>query len=250
VNDERETEIALPAGRLTAGVVRVGDTVRRPRKPSSEFVASVLNLLASKGFDAAPRYLGSDAQGRDVLSFIAGSVPPKWRRFDDAQVVAAARILRAFHDVTRATPLVAAGQVICHHDPGPNNFVFQHERPVALIDFDMAAPGDPLEDVGYLAWAWCVSSKPTREDVRLQAAQVRVLANAYGLAEAERSRLVAAMIARQHRNALFWSDQLTDGFSGPPTSEERLRELVAWSEREMRFTLANEHIFSAALRGN
>jgi aminoglycoside phosphotransferase (APT) family kinase protein len=37
----------------------------------------------------------------------------------------------------------------CHHDPGPNNTVFRDGRPVALIDFDFAAVGDPLEDVGY-----------------------------------------------------------------------------------------------------
>ncbi|WP_258564624.1 phosphotransferase, partial [Streptomyces himalayensis] len=24
--------------------------------------------------------------------------------------------------------------------------------PVAFIDFDTAAPGDPLEDLGYMAW--------------------------------------------------------------------------------------------------
>jgi len=242
-----ELEIALPPGRLTPGVVRVGDTVRRPRKDSSEFVARVLQLLAQEGFDAAPRYLGSDTQGRDVLSFIPGTVPPKWRRFEDAQVADAARLLRSFHDLTRGTLLAAHSAVVCHHDPGPNNFVFQDERPMALIDFDMAAPGEALEDVGYMAWAWCVSSKPDREAVQLQAEQVRVLADAYGLQAEERAGLVAAMIARQRRNMAFWSEQLVNGFRGPETSEEKLREFVAWSERELRFTAAHEPVFKRAL---
>lgn len=148
----------------------------------------------------------------------------------------------------RGTPLAADSAVVCHHDPGPNNFVFRHERPVALIDFDMAAPGDPIEDVSYMAWSWCVSSKPEREAVELQAAQVRTLADAYGLDAAQRAGLVAAMLARQRRNAAFWSEQISLGFSGPEASPEKLQELVAWSERELCFTAANENVFAAALR--
>jgi hypothetical protein len=177
-------EVPLPGSRLTRGVVRVGDTVRRPRKACSEFVARLLNLLEQRGFSAAPRHLGVDERGRDILSFIPGAVPEKWRHFEDTQVVSAARLLRAFHDVTRASALVGAGEVVCHYDCGPSNFVFHDEDPVALIDFDMAAPGDALQDVGYMAWAWCVSGKPSREPVQLQAAQVRVLADVYGITAA------------------------------------------------------------------
>ncbi|WP_425508413.1 phosphotransferase family protein [Streptomyces roseirectus] len=39
---------------------------------------------------------------------------------------------------------------MCHHDLGPNNTVFRDEMPAAFIDFDLAAPGSPLEDVGCL----------------------------------------------------------------------------------------------------
>ena len=37
-------EIPLEGGRITPGVVRVGETVRRPRNPNSEFVHEVLLL--------------------------------------------------------------------------------------------------------------------------------------------------------------------------------------------------------------
>ena len=62
-------EIPLEGGRITPGVVRVGETVRRPRNPNSEFVHEVLLHLESVGFDAAPRFLGIDEQGREILSF-------------------------------------------------------------------------------------------------------------------------------------------------------------------------------------
>jgi aminoglycoside phosphotransferase (APT) family kinase protein len=50
----------------------------------------------------------------------------------------------------------------CAVSAGPNNAVFVAGRPVAWIDFDFAAPGDPIEDVAYLAWSWCISGRPDR----------------------------------------------------------------------------------------
>ncbi|MGC3860229.1 hypothetical protein ACPSM1_08585 [Micromonospora chersina] len=41
-----DAEQPLAGGRLTAGVVRVGDTVRRPASPASGFVARLLAHLA------------------------------------------------------------------------------------------------------------------------------------------------------------------------------------------------------------
>jgi Ser/Thr protein kinase RdoA (MazF antagonist) len=225
----------------------VGDTVRRPLKPNSAFVAQLLDVLARRSFVGAPRHLGIDAQGRDILSFIPGEVPEKWRRFEDAQVESAARLLRAFHDATQGSELAPDGQVVCHYDCGPSNFVFQAGLPVALIDFDMAAPGLALEDVGYLAWAWCVSSKPTREPAQQQAAQVRLIADAYGLVSEQRAGLVEAMIERQRLNAAFWSTQLSADFEGPDTPREALEERVAWAEREMSFTRAHADVFLSAL---
>ena len=41
-----------------------------------------------------------------------------------------------------------------HHDLSPCNFVFRGEMPVAIIDFDAAAPGSRAYDLGYAAWLW------------------------------------------------------------------------------------------------
>jgi hypothetical protein len=42
-----ELEVPLGGGRLTAGVVKVGDTVRRPVSLASPFTAMLLSHLAS-----------------------------------------------------------------------------------------------------------------------------------------------------------------------------------------------------------
>jgi Ser/Thr protein kinase RdoA (MazF antagonist) len=240
-----DEEVALPGGRLTRGVVRVGDTVRRPRSPSSAFVARLLAHLERHGCAWAPRYLGEDALGRDILSFMPGATPASWGYFPDETLHQAARIVRQLHDWTRGSEL-AAGSVVCHHDPGPNNFVFVDDEPVAIIDFDMAAPGDPLEDLGYMAWSWCISSRPGRGPVTRQAAQVRTLADAYGATAAERERLPDRIVERQVRNIRFWSERLADP-SSTPTSPARMRDVIEWSEREARYTEEHRRDFISAL---
>ena len=48
-------EIPLKGGRSTDGVVRVGDTLRRPHKQESEFVNSVLKYLEEQGYPYSQR---------------------------------------------------------------------------------------------------------------------------------------------------------------------------------------------------
>ncbi|ONI68107.1 aminoglycoside phosphotransferase [Kribbella sp. ALI-6-A] len=234
-------EAAMRGGRLTRGVVRVGDTVRRPPSP---FAASLLALLEQRGFTAAPRHLGHDDSGRDTLTYLPGWVPAKLRPWTDTQVAAAGALARALHDATRGSLLAGPHQVVCHHDLGPNNTVFQDDLPVAFIDFDLAAPGSPLEDVGYMAWLWCVSSKPEARSVQAQAAQVRVLADAYGLTPSERAVLVDAMLERQSRNVRFWAELPAGGID---TTAEQIADRIAWSRREHDHTTKHRADFAAAL---
>src|SRR5947209_20283111 len=63
-------EIALLGGRLTPGIVQVGDTVRRPPKGNVAFVHDLLLFLEDQGFPFAPRFLGMDEQGREILSYL------------------------------------------------------------------------------------------------------------------------------------------------------------------------------------
>jgi hypothetical protein len=75
--------IPLTGGRLTQGVVRIGNTARRPASAKSAVTADLLQLLEQRGFSGAPRYLGQDAEGRDILTYLDGWVPPKLQRWQD-----------------------------------------------------------------------------------------------------------------------------------------------------------------------
>ncbi|WP_243740894.1 phosphotransferase [Streptomyces sp. 8K308] len=214
---------------------------------ASEFVADLLGHLERHGFNGAPRHLGLDASGRDTFSYLPGEVPTGFRTWSDDQVAAAGALLRSLHDATRGSSLAGAHPVVCHHDPGPNNVVFRDDRPAAFIDFDMAAPGHPLEDLGYMAWTWCVSSKPQAPPVQAQAAQVRVISDAYGLGASDRAALVDAMLDRQARNADWWRQHLHA--PEPRVADtEQIFSRIAWSLREHSHTADHRSVFATALR--
>src|SRR6266536_3232920 len=140
---------------MTDGVVRLGDTVRRPPRHASQLMRDVLVHLERAGFDAAPRWLGFDDQGRDVLTWIDGETltergqmhpyigdPPGRITFSEKQIAAVMRLLRRYHDTF-------GDDVICHGDFGPWNIVWRNGLPFAVIDFDNAYRGDPTDDVAY-----------------------------------------------------------------------------------------------------
>jgi hypothetical protein len=160
-------EEPLPGG--THGpVVRIGNTVRRRPLPGTPTVHALLRHLEGADFDGAPRALGFDEQGREILSYIPGVVVgqrgggpyPAFTRDEDT-LVSLARLLRRYHDATVgfAPPPDAAwafqvgapreGEVVCHNDVGPWNTVFVDGRPRALIDFDTAAPAPREWDMAY-----------------------------------------------------------------------------------------------------
>jgi Ser/Thr protein kinase RdoA (MazF antagonist) len=188
IADQREvrsaSEVPLLGGRVTAGIVRIGDTVRRPPRMNAEFVHALLAHLAAAGFEGAPRFLGTDELGRDVLSYIDGDVPTDLGWHDDGVLVAAARLIRKFHDATvlLVTPQTAAPtplEVVCHNDLSPCNFVFRGDVPVAMIDFDTVAPGTRRMDLGYAAWLW-LDLGNTEITAEEQRRRFRLFVAAYG----------------------------------------------------------------------
>ena len=95
------TETLLTGGNINPAVVRVGDTVRRVVNAHSRTVHSLLRHLETQGFAGSPRFLGTDAQEREMLTFLPGEVgfmPYLWE--NDVSLVAAARLLRNYHDAT------------------------------------------------------------------------------------------------------------------------------------------------------
>ena len=63
---------------MTTGVVRIGDTVRRPVGRWTPAVHSLLRHLEKVGFEGAPRVLGIDEKGREVLTYLPSDPTPSW----------------------------------------------------------------------------------------------------------------------------------------------------------------------------
>ncbi|MET8981821.1 phosphotransferase [Streptomyces sp. NPDC004539] len=207
-----DTEHPLSGGNASAGVVRIGDTVRRPAGPWTPAVHALLTHLHDVGFRAAPRPLGIDEQGREVLTFVPGEVvwPHRFALVEPVEHLArVARLVREFHDAVQGfTPppdarwqtLVPAegAEIVAHQDLAPWNLVTDGENGWAFIDWDTAAPGSRLWDVAYAIRGFVpLSAHPDwrRTDA---AARLRVFADAYGLDEAERRELVP-MLGRRAR---------------------------------------------------
>jgi Phosphotransferase enzyme family len=171
-------ERALEGGRQTAGVVRVGDTVRRPLHRRSDFVHAVLRRLEEVGFRGAPRLLGVDEQGREVLGFIEGEV--ELGPLPDARLASAARLIRGFHDATAGSDLAGGEEVVCHGDLGPHNTVFVGDEAVGIIDWDEdVAPAPRLVDLGHAVWCF-VDVGESGGPVEEQGRRVRLMCDAYG----------------------------------------------------------------------
>jgi Ser/Thr protein kinase RdoA (MazF antagonist) len=192
-----ETEVPLAEGRVTS-VVRVGNTVRRPPRLNAEFIHALLDHLAAVGFDGAPRFWGTDDQGRDILSYVEGEVPAELGWHDDVVLFAAGRLIRRFHDAT--VGLLGRGgaarlEVVCHNELSPCNFVFQAGIPVALIDFDTAAPGTRRMDIAYAAWAWLDLGNPEIAPAE-QHRRLALLLTAYGM-DFDAASLKEAIVMRQ-----------------------------------------------------
>jgi len=208
----RPAEVQLAGGTSNQGlVVRIADTVRRPRTPASPAIHALLRHLERVGFDGAPRVLGTDDQGREVLSFVAGEAAtppyPPWALSDTA-LASVADLLRRYHAAVQGfdpapyrwgsrVPVAFRAGLVSHNDPNLDNVVFQNGEAVALIDFDLASPGSPLWDVAQAARLWVPLRDP--KDVSDERAErvherLRFFVDAYGLPEHDRRRVATAVM--------------------------------------------------------
>ncbi|RLK54158.1 aminoglycoside phosphotransferase family protein [Actinokineospora cianjurensis] len=230
----------LVGGNSTAEVVRVGDTVRRSR---STFAAEVLRYLESAGYPYAPRHLGVDEKGRDVLSYIPGETTDHPSQRAEGAYARAGAMLRGLHDVTAGHPLAGDRACVVHGDAGPFNTIFQRGVPVAFIDWTGCRPGEPLADLAYLAWTWCVQSTGN-VPVTSQAAHLRQLRDGYGKVDAE--PLVDAMVQQQTRIITLETTNLDDTRLSP-TRRAHASRAIEWAESSLALVQAQRSIFLTTL---
>jgi aminoglycoside phosphotransferase (APT) family kinase protein len=197
-------------------IVRIGDTVRRPVTPWTPAVQTLLRHLEAVGFVPAPRVLGIDDEGREILTYVPGrSGPDGWTMIvTDRGLERYARLLRTYHDAVRSFRPPAGTvwsytdeplrdeQIICHGDFYPCNLVWRRGRPIGIIDWDQAGSGTIVDDVAYaleyaapfrddeMAVRWLGYDAPPERRARIER-----FAEAYGLTSAD--GLVDRVIGRQ-----------------------------------------------------
>jgi Phosphotransferase enzyme family len=222
-----EGEVLIGDG-VTQGIVRIGDTVRRPLRPFSLTVQAYLAHLRDAGFTGAPLPLGIDEQGREVLSFVPGDVPrnplPPATAGDDV-LVALAWLIRALHQASAGwlppadavwggtpastgRPVTDPAELVSHRDYYPGNVVFRDGLPAALIDFDLAKPTTRLYDIVNALWYWAPlrdprDRAPAFADLDIPH-RVAVFADAYGMTAPQRAELAPLAVdvaCRYHQDS-------------------------------------------------
>lgn len=191
-------EQELSGSAQTAGIVRVGPTVRRPRHARSDYIHRLLQHFEQVGFAGAPRYLGLDEQGREILSYFDGEVLSSSPfRLPDVRIVSASRLIRRFHDATAGTALAGGREIVAHNDLGPHNMVFVGDEAVGLIDWDEdVAPGRRLVDFAHAVWC-CADVCETGVQVTEQARKTRLMCESYGMFTP--TAVIDEITARFHR---------------------------------------------------
>ena len=201
------SETILVGGDMNV-VVRVGDTVRRPTARWSPAVHALLRHFESVGFDAAPRFLGIDEQGREILTYMEGEAALAPAPSGDDVLLELGRLIRRMHDAQAGFVDSGGwvepgdGSVVCFHDYFPPNVIFRAGKPVALIDWDLARRGERADDVAMAACWWA----PLHPDARAarwgfpldrRGERVRRLCDGYGLGD--RGDLLQRLVAIRSR---------------------------------------------------
>jgi hypothetical protein len=255
-------EVLLHGGLTNAGrVTRVGDTVRRPSSGAATW--ALLEHLERAGFDGAPRFLGVDDRGREMLSFLPGeaAIEPiqDWVWSDEA-LISVAELLRRYHDA--AASFDAAGHtwpdfvppqfrngIVCHNDPNLDNVIFAGGVAVGLIDFDLASPGSAAWDVACAArlWAPLRDERDLPEDLRGRTLErLRLFADAYGLPRPDRLRVADAVLHAHERCYRVVGAAVDSGHEpfgrmwrdeGGSARADRTRAWLAGHRRQMRAAL-------------
>jgi hypothetical protein len=163
------TELRL-AGGFDGGATLVDGTVRRVAGPWSASVQRLLAHLRDRGFDGAPRPLGLDEQGREIVTYLQGESVgsqrpwPEWTHSDEA-LVQVAGWLRRFHEAVldhdpgpgamwREGGIWRPGLVIGHNDAAPYNAVWGEDGLVGFVDWDMSGPVAQESDLAWMAFSW------------------------------------------------------------------------------------------------
>ncbi|WP_104165931.1 phosphotransferase [Cryobacterium sp. N22] len=157
-------------GGFDGGARLIDGTIRRVPGIWTPAVNALLQHLAATGFVGAPRPLGTDMHGRDIVSYLEGSTVgsarpwPQWTHSDEA-LLDVGDWLRRYHGAVadfeppagslwREGHVWKPGLVIGHNDAAPYNAVWNDVGLVGFVDWDMAGPTTCAEDLAWVAFSW------------------------------------------------------------------------------------------------
>src|SRR5919112_918267 len=154
----KRDEEALTGGNASGGVVRIGNTVRKPWLDTTERTVGYMHALRDRGIDV-PKTHGRDEQGRLVLDYVPGELAMDRSPLDPVHLHAVGALVRAIHDSSVGLPVPDDWQVLlptdrpdllCHNDLATWNLIIDGER-LVFIDWDGAGPSTRLWDLAYAA---------------------------------------------------------------------------------------------------
>lgn len=185
-----DEEVRLTGGNV-AGATRIGRTVRRPTGPWTPAVHELLVHLNDEGLRGVPVVLGIDDQDRETLSYVEGrGVDVDKEIVLDTVLEEAVVWLRDYHDIVGGfrpsgsrlwrggESWLADDEIICHNDPGAYNWIIQGGHFVAMVDWDVAGPGKPIDDLAFLAWSALPLYREIPRDDLVR--RLDILVDAYG----------------------------------------------------------------------
>jgi aminoglycoside phosphotransferase (APT) family kinase protein len=202
--------------------VRVGDTVRRPSGPWTPAIHALLDHLDAAGFAAAPRALGSDSEGREVVTYIEGDVvrPEHFGLLESDDALAEiAQLIRRYHDAVAAfippadarwwdlaADPTGASEVVCHNDLAPWNLIRGRDG-WTFIDWDLAAPGRRSWDLGWalLSFIPLTPDRPLEDEAIVR--RLSVFMAAYGARDELEAVLAAAVERGDHEAERIRADK-------------------------------------------
>jgi Ser/Thr protein kinase RdoA (MazF antagonist) len=260
-----EDAVLLEGGGRTL-VHRRGNTVIRNAGPWTPTVHALLRHLEAAGFGAAPRPVGSgfDADGRETLTYIEGEFtqPGPWS-LDGA--AALGTLLRDLHRATgsfrppagarwmpwHGRDLGGPGTVIGHCDVAPWNIVARGGLPVALIDWEVAGPVDPLTELAQLCWLNAklhddiVAEIEGLPSVADRARQLAAIVDAYGLSAPQRRGFFDRIVEFVVSDTAAEADQAA--VMPELTAHPVALWAMAWRARSAAWLLRNRRPLEAAL---